>query len=93
MRTTCALYNTRILVSTLRGGKGDDKLTNIRRENKLYSYEDQLAEIELRKEAEKRKEAKGINVEPKLTKQQQEAKQAQLEKESEIREKTKGVIG
>ena len=68
-------------------------MTNIRRENKLYSYEDQLAEIELRKEAEKRKKAKGINVEPKLTKQQQEAKQAQLEKESEIRGKTKEVIG
>lgn len=66
-------------------------MTNIRRENKLYSYEDQLAEIELRKELEKRKKAKGINVEPKLTKQQLEAKQAQLEKEAAIRNQTKEV--
>lgn len=66
-------------------------MTNIRRENKLYSYEEQLAEIELRKEMEKKKKAKGIQVEPKLTKQQQEAMQAQLEKESQIRKKTKEV--
>ena len=66
-------------------------MTNVRRENKLYSYEDQLAEMELRKEIEKKKKAKGINVEPKLTKQQQEAMQIQLEKESELRKKTKEV--
>ena len=48
--------------------------------------------MELRKEIERKKKAKGINVEPKLTKQQQEAMQVQLEKESEIRRKTKEVM-
>ena len=68
-------------------------MTNVRRENKLYSYEDQLADMELRKEIERKKKAKGINVEPKLTKQQQEAMQVQLKKESEVRKKTKEVTG
>ncbi len=66
-------------------------MTNVRRENKLYSYEEQMAEIELRKEIEKKKKAKGIQVEPKLTKQQLEAKHSQLEKESEIRMRVKEV--
>ena len=42
-------------------------MANVRRENKLYSYEDQLADMELRKEIERKKKAKGISVEPKLT--------------------------
>ena len=66
-------------------------MSNVRRENKLYSYEDQLADMELRKEIERKKKAKGISVEPKLTKQQQEAMQVQLKKESEVRKKTKQV--
>lgn len=54
---------------------------NLKKENKLYSYKEQLEVIELRKEML----AKKKNVE--LTKKQQEAKAIQLVKESEIRKK------
>ena len=63
----------------------------MKRENKLYSYKEQMAELELRKELEKKKAAKGGKTEPKLTKKQQEVMQEQLKKESEIRAKCKQV--
>ena len=43
----------------------------MRRENKLYSYKDQLAELELRKELEKKKGRSAAKEEPKLSKKQQ----------------------
>ncbi|ESN99099.1 hypothetical protein HELRODRAFT_107160 [Helobdella robusta] len=55
---------------------------NIKRENKLYSYKEQLADIELKKELALKKNAKE---EVKLTKKQQELMQAQLTKEANIR--------
>ncbi|KAL4223498.1 eIF-2-alpha kinase activator GCN1 [Mactra antiquata] len=57
---------------------------NIRRENKLYSYKEQMEELALRKELEKKK-GKTTEQKPKLTKKQEETLQAQLKKESEIR--------
>ncbi|KAI0222670.1 eIF-2-alpha kinase activator GCN1 [Lamellibrachia satsuma] len=74
------LYNTSVIKST---DQQDNKVANMKRENKLYSYAEQLAEIELKKELEKKK--KGKKEEPKLTKRQQEAVEAELQKESELR--------
>ncbi|KAG8189603.1 hypothetical protein JTE90_018959 [Oedothorax gibbosus] len=62
---------------------------NMKRESKLYSYKDQMEEIELKKEIEAKKRAKGIVKEPELTKKQLEAKANQLERESIIRAKIK----
>ncbi|XP_052833677.1 eIF-2-alpha kinase activator GCN1 [Octopus bimaculoides] len=74
------LYDKTVLESVL---KNEVKETNIRRENKLYSYAEQMAEIELRKEVEKKKRAKGGDM--RLTKQQEEKLQMALKKESQIR--------
>ncbi|XP_013411317.1 eIF-2-alpha kinase activator GCN1 [Lingula anatina] len=78
------LYDKSVIQSA-----AQEKVTNIKRESKLYSYAEQMAEIELRKEIEAKNRAKGIIEEPKLTKKQQELKQAQLEKESQIRKSLK----
>ncbi|XP_078600399.1 stalled ribosome sensor GCN1-like [Branchiostoma floridae x Branchiostoma japonicum] len=77
------LYNQTILQdATLQ----DSSKGNIKRENKAYSYEDQLIEEELRKELEK-KAAKGAKAKPQLTKKQEEALAAELGRESAIRTK------
>jgi HEAT repeat protein len=60
---------------------------NVKRESKLYSYKDQMEEIELRKELEAKKKAQGDYKEPQLNKKQLEVKQQQLQKESQIRSK------
>ncbi|KAF8792212.1 eIF-2-alpha kinase activator GCN1 like protein [Argiope bruennichi] len=76
--------------SVIENLKEDTKLTkNIKRESKLYSYKEQLEELELKKEIEAKKRAKGEMKEPELTKKQLEAKNAQLEKESVVRNKIK----
>lgn len=62
---------------------------NVRRENKAYSYKDQMEEIALRKELEEKKRREGKLVEPKLSPKQQEILDAQLEKESQIRQKVR----
>lgn len=77
------LYDKSVMENIL---KDEVKETNIRRENKLYSYAEQMAEIELRKEIEKKKRGKG---DVKLTKKQEEKVQAQLKKESEVRSQVK----
>ena len=64
--------------------KSED-VTNIRRENKAYSYKEQMEELELRKEIEAKRKKEGKYVEPKLTPKQKEMLAAQLEKESAIR--------
>ena len=70
-----------------------DNVSNMKRENKLYSYQDQLAELEIRKELEEKKRAKGlIKAEPvKLTKKQQELVDATMKTEAEIRGRMKEV--
>ncbi|RWS30291.1 Translational activator GCN1-like protein [Leptotrombidium deliense] len=65
--------------------KDDSTSKNIKRESKLYSYKEQMADIELRKEIEAKKREKGEIKEPELNKKQQEAKKIQLEKESSVR--------
>ncbi|XP_077995202.1 stalled ribosome sensor GCN1-like [Glandiceps talaboti] len=82
------LYDKSVIESA---AKSDNlNLGSMRRENKAYSFKEQLMEIELRKEIEKKKAAKaGKSGKPelKLSKKQQEMMQAQLEKESVIRKK------
>jgi len=73
------LYDKSVIDST--GTDAESKASNVRRENKLYSYKEQMAEIELRAELEKKRKAAGKD-EVKLTKKQQEAVAAQLAKES-----------
>ncbi|XP_054719248.1 eIF-2-alpha kinase activator GCN1-like [Uloborus diversus] len=80
------LYDTSV-IENLKENINSTK--NIKRESKLYSYKDQLEELELKKEIEAKKRAKGLIKEPELTKKQIEAKKSQLEKESAIRAKLK----
>jgi hypothetical protein len=51
---SCALYELfRVIASCIFvysfSSKQDDKVANVRRENKLYSYSEQMAELELKK--------------------------------------------
>ncbi|KAL3857310.1 hypothetical protein ACJMK2_011991 [Sinanodonta woodiana] len=78
------LYDKSFVESLGRSAVVTDK--NIRRENKLYSYKEQMAEIELKKELEQKK-GKPAQDAPKLTKKQEEQVQAQLQKEKDIRDK------
>uniref|UniRef100_A0A2R5LKZ7 Putative translational activator gcn1 pediculus us corporis translational activator gcn1 n=1 Tax=Ornithodoros turicata TaxID=34597 RepID=A0A2R5LKZ7_9ACAR len=75
------LYDQSVLESII---EATTETKNIKRESKAYSYKEQMEEIELKKELEK----KGIKgtVEPQLTKKQKEAMEAQLEKEQAVRQ-------
>ena len=64
----------------------------MKRENKLYSYKDQLAELELRKEIEKKKKKdQPAKPEVKLSKKQQEMVDEQMKQEQEVRERCQQV--
>lgn len=56
-----------------------------RRENKVYSYKEQLEEIQLRREIEEKKRKDGTWKPPQLTPKQQEAIKNQTEKENAIK--------
>uniref|UniRef100_A0A8C3LHF5 GCN1 activator of EIF2AK4 n=1 Tax=Chrysolophus pictus TaxID=9089 RepID=A0A8C3LHF5_CHRPC len=62
------------------------KKANMKRENKAYSFKEQIIELELKEEIKKKK---GIKDEVQLTSKQKELMQAQLEKESQIRKRLK----
>ncbi|KAG8596974.1 hypothetical protein GDO81_002124 [Engystomops pustulosus] len=62
------------------------KKTNMKRENKAYSFKEQIIELELKEEIKKKK---GIKEELQLTSKQKEMLQAQMEKESQIRKRLK----
>lgn len=64
------------------------KKGNMKRENKAYSYKEQIIELELQEEIKKKK---GIKDEVQLTSKQKEMMQIQLEKESAIRRKLQGL--
>uniref|UniRef100_A0A4W5R6Q8 GCN1 activator of EIF2AK4 n=1 Tax=Hucho hucho TaxID=62062 RepID=A0A4W5R6Q8_9TELE len=64
------------------------KKGNMKRENKAYSYKEQIIELELQEEIKKKK---GIKEELQLTSKQKEMMQAQLEKESSIRKRLQGL--
>ncbi|XP_074594680.1 ubiquinone biosynthesis protein COQ2, mitochondrial [Brevipalpus obovatus] len=72
--------------SVVEAKKDDISAKNLKRESKLYSYKEQLAEMEIRREIEKKKMKSNPDKEPPLNEKQLAAKKIQLEKESMIRE-------
>ncbi|XP_065273696.1 stalled ribosome sensor GCN1 [Emys orbicularis] len=66
------------------------KKANMKRENKAYSFKEQIIELELKEEIKKKK---GIKEEVQLTTKQKELLHAQLEKESQIRKQLKELDG
>ncbi|XP_056152960.1 eIF-2-alpha kinase activator GCN1 [Lampris incognitus] len=64
------------------------KKGNMKRENKAYSYKEQIIELELQEELKKKK---GIKDEVQLTTKQKEMIQSQLEKEAAIRKRLQGL--
>uniref|UniRef100_A0A8C5HZY1 TOG domain-containing protein n=1 Tax=Gouania willdenowi TaxID=441366 RepID=A0A8C5HZY1_GOUWI len=75
------LYDNSILQSAQ---KESTKKGNMKRENKAYSYKEQIIELELQEEIKKKK---GIKEEVQLTSKQKELMQIQQEKESAIRKR------
>lgn len=77
------LYDKSVLPNT------DDIYKDLskKRENKVYSYKEQLEEIQLRREIEERKRKDGTWKPPQLTQKQQEAIKNQTEKERAIKER------
>uniref|UniRef100_A0A2K6V2W8 Stalled ribosome sensor GCN1 n=1 Tax=Saimiri boliviensis boliviensis TaxID=39432 RepID=A0A2K6V2W8_SAIBB len=58
------------------------KKANMKRENKAYSFKEQIIELELKEEIKKKK---GIKEEVQLTSKQKEMLQAQLDREAQVR--------
>uniref|UniRef100_A0A4W4EKS6 TOG domain-containing protein n=1 Tax=Electrophorus electricus TaxID=8005 RepID=A0A4W4EKS6_ELEEL len=81
------LYDKSIIMSAQQesGKKG-----NMKRENKAYSFKEQIIELELQEEMKKKK---GIKEQVQLTSKQREMMQNQLEKESAVRTRLQGVKG
>ncbi|XP_062854960.1 stalled ribosome sensor GCN1 [Trichomycterus rosablanca] len=75
------LYDKSIIMSAQQESA---KKGNMKRENKAYSFKEQIIELELQEEIKKKK---GIKNEVQLTSKQKEMMQSQLEKESSIRKK------
>ncbi|XP_026072938.1 eIF-2-alpha kinase activator GCN1-like [Carassius auratus] len=75
------LYDKSIIMSAQ---QESTKKGNIKRENKAYSFKEQIIELELQEEIKKKK---GIKEELQLTSKQKEMMQSQLEKESGIRKR------
>ncbi|XP_077016110.1 stalled ribosome sensor GCN1 [Tamandua tetradactyla] len=80
MRTPAGeLYDKSIIQSAQ---QDSIKKANMKRENKAYSFKEQIIELELKEEIKKKK---GIKEEVQLTSKQKEMLQAQLDKEAQIR--------
>ncbi|XP_015280782.1 PREDICTED: translational activator GCN1 [Gekko japonicus] len=77
------LYDKSILQSAQQDSL---KKANMKRENKAYSFKEQIIELELKEEIKKKK---GIKEEVQLTSKQKEMLNAQLEKESRTRKQLK----
>ncbi|GAA6105875.1 eIF-2-alpha kinase activator GCN1 isoform X1 [Tachysurus ichikawai] len=80
------LYDKSIIMSAQ---QESTKKGNMKRENKAYSFKEQIIELELKEEIKKKK---GIKDEVQLTSKQREMMQNQLEKESSIRKKLREVL-
>uniref|UniRef100_A0A7N6AJF2 TOG domain-containing protein n=1 Tax=Anabas testudineus TaxID=64144 RepID=A0A7N6AJF2_ANATE len=79
------LYDNSIIQSAQ---KENTKKVNMKRENKAYSYKEQIIELELQEELKKKK---GIKEEVQLTSKQKEMMQVQLDKEAAIRKRLQGL--
>ncbi|XP_030646777.1 eIF-2-alpha kinase activator GCN1 [Chanos chanos] len=79
------LYDKSIIQSAQ---KESSKKGNLKRENKAYSFKEQIIELELQEEIKKKK---GIKEEVQLTSKQKEMMQNQLEKEAGIRKRMQGL--
>ncbi|XP_012704734.2 eIF-2-alpha kinase activator GCN1 isoform X1 [Fundulus heteroclitus] len=79
------LYDNSIIQSAQ---KENTKKVNMKRENKAYSYKEQIIELELQEEMKRKK---GIKDEVQLTSKQKEMIQNQLEKESAVRKRLQGM--
>uniref|UniRef100_A0A8C5UZT9 Stalled ribosome sensor GCN1 n=1 Tax=Microcebus murinus TaxID=30608 RepID=A0A8C5UZT9_MICMU len=66
------------------------KKANMKRENKAYSFKEQIIELELKEEIKKKK---GIKEEVQLTSKQKEMLQAQLDREAQIRRRLQELDG
>uniref|UniRef100_A0ABI7ZT53 TOG domain-containing protein n=1 Tax=Felis catus TaxID=9685 RepID=A0ABI7ZT53_FELCA len=66
------------------------KKANMKRENKAYSFKEQIIELELKEEIKKKK---GIKEEVQLTSKQKEMLQAQLDKEAQVRRRLQELDG
>uniref|UniRef100_A0A8C5P6E8 GCN1 activator of EIF2AK4 n=1 Tax=Leptobrachium leishanense TaxID=445787 RepID=A0A8C5P6E8_9ANUR len=77
------LYDKSIILSAQQDSM---KKANMKRENKAYSFKEQIIELELKEEIKKKK---GIKEELQLTSKQKEMLQAQMEKEGHIRKRLK----
>uniref|UniRef100_G1SPJ5 Stalled ribosome sensor GCN1 n=2 Tax=Oryctolagus cuniculus TaxID=9986 RepID=G1SPJ5_RABIT len=66
------------------------KKANMKRENKAYSFKEQIIELELKEEIKKKK---GIKEEVQLTSKQKEMLQVQLDKEAQIRRRLQELDG
>lgn len=62
-----------------------------KRENKVYTYKEQLEEIQLRREIEEKKRKEGKWKPPQLTQKQQEAIKNQTEKEKQIKQRLRAL--
>lgn len=93
------LYDKSLVESAIKLQEAASQSSNVKRENKAYSYKDQLADMELKKEIEKKKQGKTqaavastFNLETirtHLSKKQQEMLDMQIERENKIKKNTK----
>lgn len=67
------------------------KTDHMKRENKAYSYKEQLEELQLRREIEEKKRREGKWKPPQLTPKQKEIIKAQTDKENAIKAKLKAL--
>ncbi|XP_038618375.1 eIF-2-alpha kinase activator GCN1 [Tachyglossus aculeatus] len=81
------LYDKSIIQSAQ---QDSTKKANMKRENKAYSFKEQIIELELKEEIKKKK---GIKEEVQLTSKQKEMMQAQLDKEAQIRRRLRELDG
>lgn len=63
----------------------------MKRESKVYSYKDQLEELQLRRELEDKRRKEGKATEAPLSAKQKEAMRAQLAKEDVVRRRLSAV--
>lgn len=65
----------------------NNEMMNLKRESKVYSYKEQLEELQLRREIEEKKKKDGKTKNPQYTPKQLEAIKNQRLKEQAIRQK------